>query len=437
MRRATLALILASWGLPALAATPAPCPSGLPEGVTCHRAQDASGAHVLIARPGQPHGGLIVHSYGGPRLAPIRPETTDEDVRRFSEFLAEGWSWVSTSRRRPGFGVAMGAEDAENARRLYVAAFGPPRVTIAHGQSWGANVTAALIERHNAPGPDGRRPYDAALLTSGVLAGGTRAYDMRVDLRAVFQALCGSHPKPDEAPYTLTLGLPPEARMTRPQLMERLAACTGIGAQGRPEPGRSEAQARAAADLSAASGIPEAAIPGHLAFATFTFRDIAQNLTGGRSAFGNANVRYRGTSDDAGLNARIPRITPDLEAVAVLAADADLTGRFDIPVLTLHGIGDAVAYVEHQAAYAATVAEAGNAARLVQVFVNETAHSKMSSPLYPAALAALAEWAGGGARPDAAAVLARCEALRACFAGECRIDPAFRPAAWDTRVNPR
>lgn len=432
MRRAALALILAGWGLPALAASPAPCPTGLPQGVTCHRAQDANGAHVLIARPSQPNGGLIVHSFGGPRLAPIRPETTDEDVSRFSEFLAEGWSWVSTSRRRPGFGVAMGAEDTENARRLYVAAFGQPRITIAHGQSWGANITAALIERHNAPGPDGRRPYDAALLTSGVLAGGTRAYDMRVDLRAAFQAICGTHPRPEETQYILTLGLPDGATMTRPQLMERLADCTGIGAQT-----RTEAQARAAADLAAASRVPEAAIPGHFAWATFGFRDIAQNLTGGRNAFGNAGVRYSGTSDDAGLNARIPRITPDPQARAVLAADADLTGRFDIPVLSMHGIGDTVAFVEHQSAYAATVAAAGNAARLVQVFVNETAHSKMSSPLYPAALAALADWAGGGARPDAAAVQARCEALRARFTGECRIDTAFRPGPWDGRVNPR
>lgn len=436
MRRAALALCIASVSLPALAAspapTPAPCPSGLPEGVTCHRAQDANGAHVLIARPAEAHGGLVVHTYGGPRLAPVRPETTDEDLRRFSEFLAEGWSWVSTSRRRPGFGVAMGAEDTENARRLYIEAFGQPRITIAHGQSWGANITATLIERHNAPGPDGRRPYDAALLTSGVLAGGTRAYDMRVDLRAAFQALCGTHPRPEEPQYTLTLGLPPGDRMTRAEVLARLTDCTGIGA-----PDRTEAQARAAADLVAATGIPEAAMPGHFAWATFTFRDIAQNLTGGRNAFGNAGVRYRGTSDDEGLNARIPRITPDPEAAALLAADADLTGHFEIPVLTLHGIRDAVAYVENQSAFAATVEAAGNGARLVQVFVNEAAHSKMSSPLYPAALAALAEWAGGGARPDAASVQARCEALSARFTGPCRIDPEFRPAPWDSRVNPR
>lgn len=422
-----LALLLAA---PAMAAVPAPCPSGLPAGTACFRDRDHNGAFVFIARPAGGHGGLVVHSYGGPRLTAFRPETTDEDAQRFAEFIAEGWDFVVSSRRRPGFGVAIGAEDTENARRLYVAAFGRPRITVAHGQSWGAAVTAALIERHNAPGPDGHRPYDAALLTAGVLAGGTRAYDMRVDLRAAFQAICGTHPAPGEPAYDVTLGLAPGARMSREELERRLRDCTGIGADG-----RSAAQARAAADLAAASRVPEAAIMGHLAWATFVFRDIAEHITGGRSPWGNAGVAYRGTSDEAALNARIPRITPDAAARAALAADADLTGQVGIPVLSMHGIGDQVVFVESQSAYAATIAAAGQSARLVQVFVDESAHSKMASPLYPAALGALAAWAADGIRPDAASVQARCEALRARFPGECRISPGFQPQPWEARVN--
>jgi len=54
----------------------------------------------------------------------------------------------------------------------------------------------------------GAQPYDAVLLTSGVLAGGTRSYDFRLDLRAVYQYLCNNHPRPTEASYALNLGLP-------------------------------------------------------------------------------------------------------------------------------------------------------------------------------------------------------------------------------------
>jgi hypothetical protein len=430
---AALALALAVfWPEAARAFDPAPCPPDLPAGIECFRGRDANGAYLLAARPANAHGGLIVHTFGGPRLGPVNATTTDDDIKRFSEFLAEGWAWVSSSRRRGGFGVQMGVDDTEAARAAYVARFGRPNFTIAHGQSWGSAVTAALIERRNAPGADGRRPYDAAFLSAGVLAGGTRAYDMRVDLRLAFQAICGTHPAKDEPQYLVTLGLAPGATMARAELDRRVRECTGIGA-----PARTPEQMRAAADLVAASRIPEGAILGHMAWATNVFRNIADHVTGGTGAFGNANVRYTGTSDDIGLNARIARVTPDPAARAALAVDADLTGRVEIPVLTIHAIRDETAFVAHQNAYARTLANAGNAARLAQFFVDESAHSKMASPLYPAAIALLARWARGGAKPIAADFAAACEGLRAKFPGECRVVPNFVPPAWEARVNPR
>jgi hypothetical protein len=220
--------------------------------------------------------------------------------------------------------------------------------------------------------------------------------------------------------------------MALAELDRRVRACTGIGA-----PARTPEQTRAAQDLAAASRIPEAAIPGHMAWATYVFRDIADHVTGGANPFGNARVRYAGTSDDAGLNARIARLAPDPAALAALAADADLSGRVEIPVLEIHGIGDQTAFVAHQDAYARTLAAAGNEARLAQFFVDESAHSKMASPLYPAALALLAEWARGRAKPSAADFAARCAAIRARHQGECRVAIGYAPPAWEASVNPR
>jgi hypothetical protein len=194
---ASLGLALTLGATPAAAENlaPAACPPGLPTDVTCLRGRDANGSHLLLARPGNWNDGLVVHVFGGPRMAPPAVDTTDEDLVRYQEFLREGWAWVSTSRRRAGFGVTRAGEDTEQARRAAVDAYGRPRVTVLHGQSWGGAVAAKAIEAMNAPDAEGRRPYDAALLTSGVLAGPTRAYDMRVDLRAAFQAVCNSHPR--------------------------------------------------------------------------------------------------------------------------------------------------------------------------------------------------------------------------------------------------
>jgi hypothetical protein len=437
--RATLAALALAGALltgPARAEAPVPaaCPPGLPADVTCLRGRDANGAHLLLARPGNWNGGLVVHVFGGPRMAPPAADTTDEDLVRYQEFLREGWAWASTSRRRAGFGVSRAGKDTELARRAAVEAFGRPRVTVLHGQSWGGAVAAKAIEAMNAPDPEGRRPYDAALLTSGVLAGPTRAYDMRVDLRAAFQAVCNTHPAPHERPYPVVLGLAEGQSMTREELVTRYLACTG--ADLAPE-ARSPAQREALADLAAASRIPDWALPGHLWWATQVFADISRNVTDGRSAFGNGGVRYRGTSDDAAFNARVPRYDADPDARALLAADGDLTGEVAVPVLTLHGIGDATVFVENEAAYRETLERAGNGARLLQVFVDDAEHSKMSAALYPAALNALRDWVETRRRPSAEEVRGRCEAMREAYGGDCRVLPDYVPQGWYDRVNPR
>lgn len=429
-------LLLAGLLWPGMAAAleVASCPPGLPATTRCWRGQDERGAHLLLARPENWHGGLVTHIFGGPRMAPPVADSTDEDLLRYAEFLAEGWAWAASSRRRAGFGIRSGGEDALAARRLAGQVLGPVRFSLLHGQSWGGAVAAKAIETLNDPGPDGTRPWQAALLSSAVLAGPSRAYDMRVDLRTAFQAICATHPRPDEPQYTVTLGLARDQRMTREELMARYLACTG--ADLAPE-SRTQAQRRALADLAAASRVPEPAIPAHLVWATNVFADIGWRLMDGRSAFGNQGVRYAGTSDDAALNARIPRIAPDPDAAAWLAADGDPTGATAIPVLTLHGIGDMTVFVEHQSAYRETLDRAGTGRLLVQVFTEEIEHSKLSGPIYAVAAAALLDWAETRRQPTAAELQGRCAASRITTIGPCRILPAYRPQPWAARVNPR
>jgi hypothetical protein len=418
----------------AQAPAPRPCPEKAGSGITCFTAQDQNGAHVLIARPENWNGSLIVHIYGGPRMRKPDAKMTDEDLERFIETVREGYAWVATSRRRGGFGVTQGAEDADNARKLYIAAFGQPKFTIVHGQSWGGNVGAILIEKFNAPDPAGKRPYDGAMLTSGVLAGGTRGYDMRIDARVAFQAVCGVHPATSEPAYPLGIGLPAGSTVTRQQVAGAFNDCTG--ANKKPEE-RSDAQKQALADMAAASRIPPGSLLAHIQWATFVFQDISEFITAGRSPFGNVNVRYRGTSDDEAFNRKVMRITPDPEAVRALAADSDPTGKFDLPVIAMHQVRDATVFVEQQHQYRKVVEAAGNGQRLFQTFVDDNQHSKTSPPHYPAILNALQRWIETGNRPTMDIVLANCEAAKPRHGGECRFLPDFVPKPWYDRVNAR
>ncbi len=425
-RLALAALCLAACA--AHAQAPSECPEAAPADVKCYSGQDANGAWYLIAMPERWNHVLVVHAQGGPETRTPSPERVRGDFSRWVVTVRSGYAWAGTSYRRAGYGVRMAAEDVENLRKLFVARFGAPRRTLMHGQSWGGNVGARAVEIYPSS-------YDGALLTSGVLAGGTRGYDYRIDLRVVYQYYCHNHPRPDEPQYPLWMGLPPGAKMTSADVRQRVNECTGYN---RPADQRTPAQKRALADILAATRVPERTLISHLTWATLLFSDIVHARLGGRNPFSTEGVEYRGTSDDRALNAGVARFRPDPAALAELAEDSDPTGKVTVPVLTLHAIDDPTAFVEHESVYRAVREKAGTADRLVQVFADEHEHSYLSSPEYVAAFAALLAWIDAGDKPTPQSVLDGCRKRIDPGEGQgCHIVPSYRPAPYESRVYPR
>ncbi|WP_239158222.1 hypothetical protein [Streptomyces sp. SID13726] len=418
---------------PAPLAAPAPvaCPPVLAEKATCYAGQDADGAHYTIAVPTRWNRSLVVHAHGGPDLgAASDPARSADDLARWAVMVEEGYAWAGSSYRRGGYGTRMAAADTESVRRLFVAAFGEPRRTYVHGQSWGGNVAAKVAEVYG----DRRGAYDGVLLTNGVLGGGSRGYDYRVDLRVVYQYYCHNHPRPTEPQYPLWQGLRPGSTMTSAGLRSRLQECTGFSSAPAD---RTPLQQRNLDDILAVTGIPERTLESHLRFATFTFRDIVAERLGGRNPFGNEGVRYRGSHDDKALNAGVERFSPDPTARRDLSYDSDLTGKVDLPVLTLHAIDDPTAFVEHESAYRDTLRGAGRDGHLVQTFTRESEHSGLSDSEYANSLAALDTWVRTGDRPTPREIAASCPAYDRVHGTGCFYDPRFRPAPYASRVEPR
>ncbi len=405
----------------------ATCPGALTEIATCSTGRSDDGAYYAIAVPDDWNGGLVVHAHGGPDLGDASdPVRSVEDLERWSVMVQEGYAWAGSSYRRGGYGVRMAVADTEAVREIFVDEFGEPRVTFAHGQSWGGNVAARLVELHG-------EAYDGALLTNGVLAGGSRGYDYRVDLRVVYQYYCHNHPRPTEPQYPLWMGLREGSTMTTTGLRARLQECTGY--QSAPSD-RTLLQQRDLDDIVAVTGIPEQNLESHLRFATFTFRDIVQRV-GGRNPFGNQAVHYSGSHDDKVLNAGVERFAPAPGARRDLSWDSDLTGEVDLPVLTMHAIDDPTAFVEHESAYRASLRGAGSADRLLQVFTREAEHSRLSSSEYAAAIAALSTWVATGVRPTPSGVAAGCRTADATYGTGCFVDPGFAPGSYASRVEAR
>lgn len=403
------------------------CPKGPPAGTKCLRGVDSRGAHYLIAMPETWNGVLVVHAHGGPPLE-ARRDRADEDIERWAIIVKAGYAYAASVFRQGGVAVTAAAEDTERVRQIFVAHVAKPRRTLLHGQSWGGNVAAKAAQMYAA---SPRSPYDAVLLTSGVLAGGTQSYNFRMDLRTIYQYYCNNHPAPGEPAYALNLGLPADAKLTRKELQSRVESCLGTAKERTPE------QARKSKAIADVLKIPESSILAHLNWGTWHFQDIVLKRTGGRSPFGNEGVQYRGSFDDAALNAGVPRYRADPAALAAFAADADLSGRIGVPVLSAKGIGDPTAFVELDHFFAAKMREAGAADRLVQVFVDSREHSYLGDPTYPTLFASLLDWVERGEKPTPEGIATRCRTMEATFGPGCRFVPTFVPQPLASRVYPR
>ena len=407
------------------------CPPEVAEIATCYAAKHASGAYLLAAMPKTWNGSLAVFAHGGPQLAPMKADYSVPDLAKYSIWVKLGYGWVASSYRKEGYGARMAAEDVDQARQFFIARFGKPQRTYLHGASYGGLVSAKLLELY-AKNADGSLNYDGALLNSALLAGSTRGYEFRVDLRVVYQYTCKNLPRPDEPQYPLWMGADP--KLNGKELAARIDECTGIL---KPAAERSEQQKQNLATITKVIGIIPGELVRHMQTATLLFRNIVQGMTGGRNPFSNEGMRYKGSSDDEALNRGVERFTADPAAYAILKADGEPNGTLPVPMVSLHSINDPRVAVESQSFYRDAVAAAGNAERLVQAYTDEPQHTGQSAPELAAAIGLLTEWVEKKQKPTPEAIAARCQQLSATLTGPCRFHPEFVPKAYSTRYYPR
>lgn len=408
-----------------------PAGAGLPAGTSCHTGTDSKGAHYLIATPPNWNGRLVLHAHGGPDLAAPTADRTVEDITRWAIMVKAGYAWAGSTFRQGGVEVRAAAEDTERLRGIFRQHIGRPSATILHGQSWGAGVAAKAAETYTEA-TVGEKPYDAVLLTAGVLAGGTRSYDFRMDLRVVYQYLCNNHPRPSERQYALNLGYPADATVTTADLTARVNECLALN---KPAAERTPEQASRIATIVNVIKIPADQIQAHLNWGTRHFQDISSKRTGGASPFGNTGAVYSGSGNDAALNAGVLRYRADPTAYQRFAADTDPTGRIPVPVLSAKWIGDPTAFVELDSHFRNVMQQGGSGDRLVQTFTSAAqSHSYISDPTYPTLLSALMNWVTTGTKPTPAGIAAACPAFEAQFGAGCSFAPNHVPAALETRV---
>jgi len=272
------------------------------------------------------------------------------------------------------------------------------------------------------------------LFNSGLLAGPLLGYEFRVDLRVVYQYCCRNPPRDDEPQYPLWNGLHANSRVTLRDLQGTIDECTGAT---RPAGDRTAAQKENLANITKVIGIPENLLFRHMQSATLLFRGIVTNITGGRNPFSNANVRYKGSSDDERLNREVARFSAEPSAVVALRADGDPTGLLDVPVISIHAIKDPQVAVESQSVFRDRAEASGNGSRLVQVYTDDNRHNFHSDPELSAAFDMLMNWIDKSAKPTPQTISKTCEQASTTYQGPCRYRVDYQPEAYRTKFYPR
>ncbi|SDK00616.1 hypothetical protein SAMN05421874_104359 [Nonomuraea maritima] len=296
--------------------------------------------------------------------------------------LDQGYAWAASSYYANDYDVRAGVLSTRALTERFGRVVGKPKRTYLAGVSMGGHIAARSIEEY--PGH-----YDAALPMCGAI-GDHQLFDFFLDFQLVAQDLADvpAYPIPDDY-----------ATAVVPRIQERLGL-TGTGTGN---------------ELGT------------------QFRDVVVNLSGGPRPGGEAAFAYwkdflfglagpdgGGTlaqepsrvatnvgtdySPDSPVNvdASVRRVRPAAQAARrshALTQVPAVTGRIDVPVLTLHDLGDNFVPFSMEQHYRADVSRHGRDKLLVQRAIRAAGHCEFSDAEVGAAWDDLVRWQRGGPRP--------------------------------------
>jgi pimeloyl-ACP methyl ester carboxylesterase len=387
--------------------------------------QTAGGAFYQIAAPveWQPGDSLVIWNHG----FDLNPPGPEPDLGPLAALqLGEGYAVAASSYSLNGWALFQTLTDLRQLYQAFVDELGTPGEVIVYGASLGGIVTAQALEGGGLGNVVGAMPICGAL-------GGSRIWNGALDLRLLYDHVCGDVPGAAIPGGAQGLPFPPDPAFDATALGLAVNACTGVVL---PPAARSAEQQARLDELLALTALPENFLLVDMGFATFAMADLnydPRKLAGGQ-ALGNADVDY----GDAAVNAGIERVAAD---PAVLDRFLDFftpAGRVgDVKIVSIHTDKDGLVLLENESEYAAVVPR--RQFTLGVVVEDVPSHCGFTEGEIVAAWESLRGWVAGLPQPDAQALQDACEGLVAggLVAGPCRIDPGFAVADLNDRVRPR
>jgi hypothetical protein len=347
-------------------------------------------AAYIVEVPPAWNGELVMwaHGYRGQGFV-LTVDPPDYALRQ--KVLNEGYAWAASSYYGNGYDIRAGVLSTKDLADQFRKLVGRPHRTYIAGVSMGGHIIGRSLEQYPSF-------YDGALPMCGVL-GDQWLFDYFTDYNLVAQALAGVPAYPIPTDYLtnavpriqaqlVLVGLAPLGPDPTNDLGKQLRAIT-INRSGGARPGADAAFAvwkDFLFALSAPSVEPSpqdtpAQRPGQIATNLFT--------------------RYEPNSP-VDVNRIVQRVAPEnltQRLSASLTQIPRIEGRPDVPVLSLHGLGDLFVPFANEQLYQADVARHDQSEFLVQRAIRSTLHCEFTPTEAGTAWDDLVTWVRTGARP--------------------------------------
>jgi pimeloyl-ACP methyl ester carboxylesterase len=330
--RPTIVLLVAVVLLGQLSLLPAAA-ERVPEGIwsvcTEDRQHNNSDAVYRICTPPwwwPSNGELVIWAHG--YVDVTRPIEIPEDQLCLSEGLCIpdivnylGYDFATTSYAVNGLAVVPGIQDVIELVDLYTDEFGPPGRVYLVGASEGGLITTLSVEGYP-------QVFDGGLALCGPIGDFGRQVNYFGDFRAVFDYFY-----PGLVPGDPT-NIPPELLDTWDTYYPEVVYPEVFDRANRRELMQTRRVTRIPVDRANPQATLEESVADVLWYNVFATNNASEVLGG--QPFGNMTRNYRGSLDDAALNAGVQRFSADPAALAEIAANYQTTGELTNPLVTLH-----------------------------------------------------------------------------------------------------
>ncbi len=343
-----------------------------------------NGAGYRIEVPDNWNGDLVLYAHGF-RGTGLELTVSNPRIRQW--LVANGYAWAASSFSKNGYDVKQGVKDTHALGTLFRGLVGNPGQTYITGHSMGGHITGVAIEQYpNA--------YAGALPMCGVM-GDNELFDYFLDFNLVAQALAGV---PAEFPF--------------PADYQTAVVPVVKAALGPAYPVALNLQGQALAGVTQnISGGPRPVFA--TSFAVWGNFLFTVGVTGGDLGVAPGNVQdnsdtvYQIDADlalspaELALNATVLRVSQDPQGRHPngLGNIPPILATFQIPVLSLHTIGDLFVPFSMEQIYARRAAAQGTSDLLVQRAIRDHNHCGFTVLEEETAFAHLVNWVVNGVKP--------------------------------------